>query len=94
MRPETGLLLLLFGVNLFNYIDRQILYAVFPAVKAELLLTDTQLGLLASGFMWVYLMTAPIFGLRADRGSRPRLMGLGVGLWSAATTFSGVIGSY
>ena len=94
MRPETGLLLLLFGVNLFNYIDRQILYAVFPAVKAELLLTDTQLGLLASGFMWVYLLTAPIFGLLADRGSRPRLMGLGVGLWSAATAFSGVIGSY
>ena len=94
MRPETGLLLLLFGVNLFNYIDRQILYAVFPAVKAELLLTDTQLGLLASGFMWVYLLTAPIFGLLADRSSRPRLMGLGVGLWSAATAFSGLIGSY
>lgn len=78
------------GVNLLNYIDRQILYAVFPPIQAELGLSDTQLGLLASAFMWVYLSTAPIFGLLADRWSRPRLMALGVGIWSVATAFSGV----
>ncbi len=75
------------GVNLLNYIDRQILYAVFPPIQAELGLSDTQLGLLASAFMWVYLSTAPIFGLLADRWSRPRLMALGVGIWSVATAF-------
>ena len=36
------------GVNLLNYIDRQILYAVFPPIQAELGLSDTKLGLLAS----------------------------------------------
>jgi predicted MFS family arabinose efflux permease len=87
-------LLFLSGVNLLNYIDRQILYAVFPPLQAELGLSDTQLGLLASAFMWVYLSTAPIFGLLADRWSRPRLMGLGLAVWSAATAFSGVVRGY
>jgi MFS family permease len=91
MSSAHWVLALLFGVNLLNYIDRQILYAVFPPLQAELGLSDTQLGLLASAFMWVYLSTAPIFGLLADRWSRPRLMSLGVGIWSVATALSGMV---
>jgi predicted MFS family arabinose efflux permease len=79
---------------LFNYIDRQILFAVFPAIKTDLQLSDMQLGLLASAFMWVYLSAAPVFGLLADRRSRPRLMGLGVGIWSVSTALSGMVRSY
>ena len=94
MRSASRLLWLLFSVNLFNYIDRQILFSVFPAVKADLHLSDTQLGLLASAFMWVYLSVAPVFGVLADRRSRPRLMGLGVGTWSLATALSGMVRSY
>jgi len=94
MRSASRLLWLLFAVNLFNYIDRQILFSVFPAVKADLHLSDTQLGLLASAFMWVYLSVAPVFGVLADRRSRPRLMGLGVGTWSLATALSGMVRSY
>lgn len=94
MTSAARLAWLLFAVNLLNYIDRQILYAVFPAVKQDLALSDTQLGLLASAFMWVYLLAAPFFGVLADRGSRPRLMGLGVGVWSTATVLSGLVGSY
>lgn len=88
------LLLMLAGVNLLNYIDRQVPFAVFPPLKAELGLSDTQLGLLASAFMWVYLSAAPVFGLLADRWSRPGLVGLGVALWSAATTYSAAVRSY
>ena len=94
MSAPTRLLLFLSGVNLLNYIDRQVLYAVFPPIQAELGLTDTELGLLASAFMWVYLSTAPVFGFLADRSNRPRLIGLGVGLWSMATAFSGLVRSY
>ena len=94
MRTPRTILLFLLGINLLNYIDRQIIFAVFPPIKAELSLSDTQLGLLASAFMWVYLCAAPIFGLLADRRSRPRLMGVGVGLWSLATAISGVVRSY
>ena len=94
MTSSSRLLWLLFAVNLFNYIDRQILFAVFPAIKADLHLSDMQLGLLASAFMWVYLSAAPVFGLLADRRSRPRLMALGVGIWSFATALSGMVRSY
>ena len=94
MKSASRLLWLLFAVNLFNYIDRQILFAVFPAIQADLHLSDMQLGLLASAFMWVYLSAAPVFGLLADRRSRPRLMGLGVGIWSLATALSGMVRSY
>ena len=94
MSRASIVLAFLTGINLLNYIDRQILYAVFPPIQAELHLSDTQLGLLASAFMWVYLSTAPIFGLLADRWSRPRLMGLGVAIWSVATAFSGVVRSH
>ncbi len=87
-------LVFLTGVNLLNYIDRQILYAVFPPIQTELGLSDTQLGLLASAFMWVYLSAAPIFGLLADRWSRPRLMAVGVGIWSVATAFSSLVQNY
>jgi predicted MFS family arabinose efflux permease len=91
MSGAHWVLALLFSVNLLNYIDRQILYAVFPPIQTELGLSDTQLGILASAFMWVYLSMAPIFGLLADRRSRPRLMAFGVGIWSVATAFSGVV---
>ncbi len=94
MKNPWIVLAFLSSVNLLNYIDRQVLYAVFPPVKAELSLSDTQLGLLASAFMWVYLSTAPVFGLLADRWSRPRLMGLGVAIWSVATAFSGLVRSH
>ena len=93
MRPGS-VAVALFGVNLLNYIDRQAIFAVFPPLQAELALSDTQLGLLASAFMWVYLSAAPVFGLLADRGSRPRLMGLGVAVWSVATGLSGVVRTY
>jgi MFS transporter, Spinster family, sphingosine-1-phosphate transporter len=94
MRLFARVPLLLFLVNLLNYIDRQILFAVFPAIQHELQLSDTQLGLLASAFMWVYLATAPAFGLLGDRGMRPLLMGIGVGLWSLCTAASGLVRSY
>ena len=46
---------ILFLLNLFNYIDRQVLYSVFPLLQAELRLNDMHLGALASAFMLVYM---------------------------------------
>ena len=77
-------------LNFLNYIDRFILAAVLPRVKAELLLTDFQLGLLANAFLVAYFLTSPLFGILGDRASRPRLMGAGVGLWSIATAAAGL----
>ena len=79
----------LFLLNLFNYIDRQVLYAVFPLVQTDLHISDFQLGSLASVFMLVYMCYAPICGYLADRKNRPHLIAISALIWSAATLAGG-----
>jgi MFS family permease len=93
--PGAALALaLLVGINLFNYIDRQVLAAVEPQIRATLLPDDpnakTKMGLLSTAFLFTYMLTAPIFGWLADRMSRWKIIGIGVILWSLASGASGV----
>jgi MFS family permease len=77
-------------INLFNYVDRWVLAAVVESLKkSELHLTDTQLGLIPTGFIIVYMLTSPVFGTFGDRARRPPLIALGVALWSLATALGG-----
>jgi MFS family permease len=93
-REAWQALVVLTLINLLNYLDRYILAAVQPALKAELSLSDAQLGALASAFMAVYMLVAPVFGTLGDRGSRTRPIAIGVALWSLATALSGLAQSY
>lgn len=85
MMTAKRLFWILFLLNLFNYIDRQVLYAVFPLIKTDLHLLDWQLGALASVFMLVYMCYAPLVGYFADRTPRHKWIGASALLWSAAT---------
>ncbi|MSM38142.1 MAG: MFS transporter [Geobacter sp.] len=85
---------LLVAVNLLNYIDRQVLFAVFPLIKIDLRLTDTELGFLGSSFMLSYLLFAPLFGWLGDQWSRTRLAAGGLVVWSLATALGGLAGGY
>jgi MFS transporter, Spinster family, sphingosine-1-phosphate transporter len=77
-------------INLLNYLDRFVVSALTESLKrSELGLTDTQLGLLVTSFMLVYMLASPIFGALGDRGRRPRLVALGVFIWSLATALAG-----
>ena len=87
-------LVLLFSVNLLNYIDRQVLFAVFPLIKADLNLSDTALGLLGSAFMVSYMISAPLLGWIGDHWRRVKLAALGLSLWSIATATTGLAGKY
>ena len=87
-------LALIFCVSLFNYIDRQVLYAVFPLLKADLRLSDAELGFLASSFMIVYMCFAPLVGYYGDRVRRPLIIGVSAIFWSVFTLFSGFVRSY
>lgn len=87
-------LALLLTVNLLNYIDRQVLFAVFPLIKNDLLLTDTALGFLGSAFMISYLISAPFFGWLGDHWSRVRLASSGLVVWSLATAAAGFAAGY
>ena len=87
-------LALLLAVNLLNYIDRQVLFAVFPLIKADLVITDTELGFLGSAFMLSYLLLAPLFGWLGDHYNRTRLASGGLVVWSLATALAGVAPGY
>lgn len=85
---------ILFLLNLLNYIDRQVLYSVFPLLHQDLKLTDLQLGSLASAFMLVYMCCAPIIGFWADRAPRQKLVSASAFVWSAATLLCAAAGNY
>ncbi len=58
-------------INLFNYLDRWVVAALLESIKrSELHLTDTQLGFVGSGFIFVYTLTSPFFGSLGDRRAR------------------------
>ncbi len=93
---RTALTLLL-AINLFNYIDRQVLSAVLPKLELDASMfspTDpwlkTKLGSLTTAFMLSYMFLSPIFGWLGDRGSRWLVVGGAVILWSLASGGSGL----
>src|SRR5258706_11427941 len=72
-------------VNFLNYIDRQALPAVAPAMQRELGLTDTELGAMEAALLLSFPILAPLFGRLGDRYSRTKLMAAAAVVWSIAT---------
>ena len=72
-------------VNFLNYIDRQVLPAVAPAMRKELGLSQTEIGFLEDALLLSYVMLALVFGRLGDRYSRTRLMAGAAAVWSLAT---------
>jgi MFS family permease len=95
-RPQAWTVLIVFtAMNLLNYMDRYVVPAVQESIKhSSLALSDAQIGLLASAFLWVYMASAPIFGAQAAKRSRTRVIGLGVAIWSIATALGGLAANY
>jgi MFS transporter, Spinster family, sphingosine-1-phosphate transporter len=78
-------------VNLLNYLDRNVVYAVFEPVKRELQLTDAQLGWLGSAYIIVLSLFALPLGVIGDLRSRRSVITWGVTVWSAATMAGGFV---
>jgi len=90
----TRALALLLTINLFNYIDRQILAAVAPPLTAEFHLSDAQAGLLSTAFLYAYMIGAPILGRMAHRVSRWWIIAGSVAIWSLASGLTGFAGNF
>ena len=82
--PRTALALLT-ALNLLNYIDRSVLFAVQDLVKAEFHRSDFAFGLLTSVFFIFYMCAAPFMGPLSLRFSRKRVIVAGALVWSLAT---------
>ena len=99
MSGARAALFLLLGINLFNYIDRQILAALEPDIRATFFAANdanamTKTGLLGVAFFVTYMVSAPILGLLADRISRWLIIGSAVILWSMASGGSGLAATF
>jgi len=87
-------LLLLTGLNLFNFIDRYILPGVQPLVQKEFGVSDERMGALTYAFFITYMIAAPLTGWLGDRFPRKPLIVAGALLWSAATLLTSLVHSY
>ncbi len=84
-------LFLLTVTYFFSYMDRQILSILLEDIKADLLLTDTQLGLLSGLAFALFYATLgiPVAAL-ADRMNRVNIISIAMALWSAMTAVCGL----
>jgi predicted MFS family arabinose efflux permease len=85
LSPALGTLLLLIGLNLFNYIDRYILPGEVSLIQREFHSTDQQMGALTTALFIFYTIAAPLTGWLGDRFRRKPLIIAGAVLWSVAT---------
>lgn len=84
---------LLWCMYFLNQADRQALFSVFPAVKAQLGLSDTSLGLISSVFFWIYAISVPLAGAFGDVWNRKWTIVTALMLWSTATLLTGLLPS-
>ncbi len=85
------LLVTLTLVNTINWADRQVVPILVPSIKADLALSDTEIGIVSGvAFSLIYAVAAFVFGYLADRASRRLVILFGLVCWSAATAASGL----
>ena len=93
LHPKTALFLLT-ALNLLNYADRNVLFAVQPLVQDEFHISKAQVGYLTSAFLLCYMVAAPFVGPLADRYSRKLIIVLGAIFWSGLTLLTAVTHTY
>ena len=91
--PRTALIVLT-ALNLLNYADRNVLFAVQPLVQEEFHVSKEQIGLLTSAFLGFYMVAAPFVGPLADRYSRKIIIVLGAIFWSGLTLLTAITHNY
>lgn len=86
--------LVLFGINILNFYDRNLAGALVEPMRKEFGLSDTDIGLMGSVFIWIYAIIGVPLGMVADRWSRKKLMLIGLIVWTAMTALGGLATSF
>lgn len=93
LQPRTALIVLT-ALNLLNYADRNVLFAVQELVQQEFHLNYEQVGFLTTAFLGFYMVAAPFVGPMADRYSRKLIIAVGAMFWSGLTLLTAVTHTY
>ena len=87
-----GVLMIVYA---FSFMDRQIVSILLEDLRAEFLLTDTQLGLLSGiAFALFYATLGVPIARLADRSNRVRIVSIAITVWSLMTAICGLAGSF
>jgi predicted MFS family arabinose efflux permease len=84
----------LFAVNVLNFYDRHVPGALTEPIRKEFHLTDTQIGLLGSAFIWIYALIGLPLGHIADSASRKKLLAFAIVVWSSLTASAAFAASF
>ncbi len=84
------LIALMWGAYFLNYSDRICISAMLDSLRGDLEMTELQLGLIGSIFLWVYGIGCPLAGWLADRVSKRLLVVASLILWSLVTVLTGL----
>lgn len=87
-------LAVLTAINFVNYVDRQIVYALYPLLREEFNVSDFKLGLLGTAMMVVHAVTTVPMGYAADRFDRRKIISIGVVGWSIGALIAGLSPSF
>ena len=94
-RSAWTMVILLTIAYVFSYVDRSILGLLIEPIKADIHLTDEQIGyLIGPAFALFYATMGLPLGWLADRKRRTWIVAAGVALWSLATAASGLARSF
>lgn len=96
LRASNGYLLTVLTItSTMNWADRQVVPILFPGMRAELGLSDTELGVIGGlAFSLIYAITGFVFGIAADRYVRVYVIAFGLTVWSLATAAGGFATSF
>jgi MFS family permease len=89
-----GLIAMLWCVCFCNYADRQAIFSIFPLLRADLALSNLQLGVVASSFMWMYALAGPLAGWVSDRISPRTVILVALAFWSLVTAATALCHSF
>lgn len=86
-----GMVILLTIAYIFSFVDRYVLGLLIEPIKADLELSDFQIGLLLGPAFAIFYATIGLpLGWLADKKRRTWIVAAGIALWSAATVASGM----
>jgi ACS family D-galactonate transporter-like MFS transporter len=87
---------LLWFVALLNYMDRQMLSTMKPAMQVDIaeLQSATNFGYLMAIFLWIYGFMSPVAGAIADKVNRKWLIVVSLFVWSAVTFLMGYANTF
>src|SRR5271165_3598069 len=97
MDKSTGYrtsLAILVAVNILNFYDRHVIGALTEPIRKELGLSDAQIGLISSAFIWLYALVGLPLGRVADSYNRRKLLAAGMVVWSLLTGMAALAVNY